>query len=389
MPNIEISKIKTRRGPDDQRKTLLFDQGELVSTTDTQRLFLGDASTLGGVSVNFKVHQPINSIVLLSSVKAERGDLIYVNNLFYQLTGANYSNILNWSNVGTKIDSNLFDYGATNTLTLKTNSISANYLASSTISNGLFIDSGVLKVNYNTTSINLSNNKLSVAASGVNEREIASSSFGNGISGGSGSIIQLKVDPTNFYFTSGVLTLSTSPFVLQFSDIQSSWIGNGLSYNGGTQKISLDDTIFSSGLVYNTTGFPILSTVLTNVDTESLVKSNLGVISISSNPSLSGTNKWAGVTVDKFGRVTNKDTAILDVLTGNSALSGYNSTSSLSAIFNGDSLGLSAITVAKFTALSANGTVITLSSAGFITFQGQTTKAGSSIDRFAIPIFRY
>jgi selenocysteine lyase/cysteine desulfurase len=36
-----------------------------------------------------------------------------------------------------------------------------------------------------------------VAAAGVTEREIASTSFGNGISGGSGGIIQLKVNPNN------------------------------------------------------------------------------------------------------------------------------------------------------------------------------------------------
>ena len=43
--------LRIRRGTDLERSTQLFDQGEIVYTTDTQRLYIGDGSTLGGVSV--------------------------------------------------------------------------------------------------------------------------------------------------------------------------------------------------------------------------------------------------------------------------------------------------------------------------------------------------
>ena len=43
--------LRIRRGTDLERSTQLFDQGEIVYTTDTQRLYIGDGSTLGGISV--------------------------------------------------------------------------------------------------------------------------------------------------------------------------------------------------------------------------------------------------------------------------------------------------------------------------------------------------
>jgi hypothetical protein len=42
--------LRIRRGTDLERSTQLFDQGEIVYTTDTQRLYIGDGSTLGGIA---------------------------------------------------------------------------------------------------------------------------------------------------------------------------------------------------------------------------------------------------------------------------------------------------------------------------------------------------
>ena len=91
MPNIIISKIKTRRGPDSQRRQVIFDQGELVSTTDTNRLFIGTGNTLGGFVVGSKYHNPITSISSLSTINAEKGDRIDVNTI----TNYQYSHFLN------------------------------------------------------------------------------------------------------------------------------------------------------------------------------------------------------------------------------------------------------------------------------------------------------
>lgn len=43
--------LQLRRGTDAQRATTIFDQGELVYTTDTKKVYVGDGSTTGGITV--------------------------------------------------------------------------------------------------------------------------------------------------------------------------------------------------------------------------------------------------------------------------------------------------------------------------------------------------
>lgn len=338
MPNIEISKIKTRRGTDTQRSSVVFDQGELVSTVDTNRLFLGTGTLSGGVVCGNKIHSPITNVSSLSNIPAQVGDMVYTNNLFYQLTAAPPSNISNWMSTGTKLDSDVFSYDINNNLVINLSSLSATYINPVTVSNGVVIVDGLLQSNFNTKSLEISSYQLSLKAGGIDEREINSTSFGYGLSGGSGKKIVLDVNTNQFNFTGDTLNL-TNPL--------SSVDGISLSAAGG-------------------------------------------VISIL-NDGANGIYELPRITVDIFGRITAAESSILDVLTGNSNLSGYNGSNSLSAIYNGDSLGLSSIQVTKFSALSSDGTtIINLSSAGFITFEGgTTTRNGTSVGRFAIPIYRY
>jgi Major tropism determinant N-terminal domain len=44
-------KIQVRRGADATRQTVTFDQGEPVWTTDTKKMYIGDGSTAGGISI--------------------------------------------------------------------------------------------------------------------------------------------------------------------------------------------------------------------------------------------------------------------------------------------------------------------------------------------------
>ena len=364
MPTIRISKIKPRRGTDDQRKHMVFDQGEILSTTDTKRLYVGTGSLSGGVVIGSKNHQPLPNIAALTTLTSEIGDIVNINNGFFQLTAADYTNITSWANYTVKIDPIPFSYDPHQRISLNTDSISASYLNSNTVSGGLIISDGILQTIYQPKSLSLSGNKLSLNASGIDEREISSTSFGDGISGGSGNKIQLAVDPTQFKLTSGVLQLSSLP---------ESWIGGGLVYNTNT---------------------PLLSTVITSVDGASLQKTNSGVVSIK-NDAVSGTNQWGQMTVDQFGRVINQVSSIFSALTASSTLSSYNNTNTLSSIFDGSpSQTLSGfvpgLSITKFTALSSNGATLNLSSAGFITFEGPTfTRDGQAIGKFAIPIFTF
>jgi hypothetical protein len=43
--------LRIRRGTDAQRQTLTFDQGEVVYTTDTKKVYIGDGITAGGVNI--------------------------------------------------------------------------------------------------------------------------------------------------------------------------------------------------------------------------------------------------------------------------------------------------------------------------------------------------
>lgn len=77
MIDRKIAKIKIRRGTDAQRKTVVFEEGELVFTTDQKRVFIGDGTTLGG-----KLGSNINHIVTAPAIppvptNAQKGDMVF------------------------------------------------------------------------------------------------------------------------------------------------------------------------------------------------------------------------------------------------------------------------------------------------------------------------
>jgi hypothetical protein len=401
-PEIKIAKVKPRRGTNSARLQTLLDQGEIVTTTDTKRLYVGTGTLSGGSAVGNVIHNPITNVTSLSNVIAEKGDLVPVNNIFYQLTSNNYTNLNNWVNMATRINPIFFYYDNNNSITLKLSSIESSYISPNTVNQGVGIFDGDIRVNYDPRFFKLSGDALQLNYDSVSEWEIRDSALYLGLTGGSGERLTLDVDKSYFVFNGNTLSLSSAPIV--FSNL-SSFFGTGFVFDNEIIEtvltdvdgitlskdtngiISIDGSIFGNGLVYNSN---ILSSKLADVDYISLTSNDFGVVSITPN-ALSGVNHWPSIEVDVYGRVINHESSILDVLTGNSALSSFNSNNSLSAIFNGDSMGLSSLQITKFTALSSDGvTVINLSSAGFITFEGGvTTRYGTTVDRFAIPIFRY
>jgi hypothetical protein len=75
MQKNHLRKLKIRRGNDNQRKVTLFEEGELVFVKDTERVFVGDDTTIGGIRISNK------NFLLDTSIKpneAETGD-IFVN----------------------------------------------------------------------------------------------------------------------------------------------------------------------------------------------------------------------------------------------------------------------------------------------------------------------
>lgn len=376
MPEIKISKIKARRGTDDQRKTIVFDQGEFAHTTDTNRLYVGDGTTLGGKAIGSRVFPLGYTPASLLTLKSEIGDIVPVNNKVYQLNSADYTNPNSWTVIAKlSADEAVFTYDEY--LELNLDSIDGKFLNPSIASNGIKFASDMLQLNYNPSTFIIDPfDGLSITSGGVSAVHINSTALSSGLIGGSGDVILLDIDTNFFSFSGNKLSVNSEasmPIDLRFEDLSSSWFGSGLTYSTTTSSIS---------------------TILTNVDNNSLVKTDAGVISLSTLNS-SGTTQLPQITVDSFGRVTGQTSAIYGTLSGNSALSGFNYTNTLSSIFNGNPAhtingAIPGVNITTFTALSSDGSVITLSSAGFITFEGNTTtRSGQQVGRFAIPIFAY
>lgn len=338
MPTVILSKTKIRRGTDAERRVVVFDQGELIYTTNTNRVFVGDGSTSGGIVAGNKVFSPTSSVGSLSSTNSEIGDIRFVNNTWYQLTATPYTNIESWGKLSLPVDSTTFSYNATNTLYINSSSLSANLINPSTVSNGLKISSGILQLDYTTKSLELSGTKISVKSSGIDEREISSSALAYGLKGGSGTKLALDVSSSFYFGTSSgnVLSLSGSnPFTLVLSDLNTSWFGKGLSASNTAIDVVYDATC----LDLSASKYLTLTQYLGS----------------------SGTSSWQTYEIDKNGRVVDGTSTILQVLTG--------------------------YQTATFQSLSAS-VISSLSSTGFIVLEAVSdTQDGKGIGRFAIPVF--
>lgn len=106
MPNsIEIFqntllKLIVRQGDNSDRKLILLDSGELGYASDTDRLFIGDGSTVGGSAVGNKYLGDGSPTTV--GTYAEIGDLVFdpATNTLYKFKGGTYTNINDWMAVG-------------------------------------------------------------------------------------------------------------------------------------------------------------------------------------------------------------------------------------------------------------------------------------------------
>ena len=351
MTDIYISKIKVRRGTNAEINSTRFDQGELVHATDSKRLFVGNGILSGGNPVSSKIHPPLTNYYSLSNTLAEVGDLVAVNSIWYQLTALPYSSVTNWGNMRTKFSPE-FIYDSTSTVNMAVSGLSASKIDPNSVTNGVNIIDGKIQLNYRTNFFEISSNQLSVKTGGITTREILSSSFSNGLSGGNGRPISLTVSPNDFSFTSGVLSANYSR----------------ISAYGLNTQSHLPVSAYNA-----------LSSLPAKVgDTASVNKT---IYQLQSLPAFSLSN-WDAIS---------NDLSIYDTLTGNS------SNNALSALFNGSPSQttdgvIPGLQLTSFTGLSSNGlssVSITLSSAGFITFESGTAETGKTVNRFAIPIFTY
>jgi len=363
MPDIVISKLKIRRGTNEQRKSVRLDQGEPGYTTDTKRLYIGNGVLSGGVSITTKNHIPLTNFYSLSDTYSEIGDIVSIDNIWYQLTANPYTDITKWGRIATKV-SQEFEYDSFSTINLKLSGLSASKINPNTVGGGLFINNNKLQINYNPTFFGLSASKLSLNAASITTRELLSTSFGNGLSGGNGNTVTLRTNPTNFSFVDGILTAN---YTSLYNSISSSF--------GKSQ-------FFPPVSTYNS-----LTTLSANGNDVSTFDGVLYQMNGSSATKLSA---WTNISDTKAVQ-----RSVFTTLTGNSTL---NATNSLSSIFNGTPAhtitgAIPGLQLTRFEAISSNGVTtvtITLSSAGFLAYEGDfSSKTGQQFGRFAIPIFAY
>lgn len=163
MPN-NITKILIRKGTNIDRQQVTFNVGEPAFTTDTQRLYVGDGVTVGGLPIgmeNFGIIPQLSGSYLgskltrsayttLSSIAV--GDIVYDNTTtsIYTVTGTSTTPALS------------------NFVQLKT---------PTQINTNQFVYNGAA---------------LNIKSGGINETHINSSAIGYGLSGGSGNDIAIK-----------------------------------------------------------------------------------------------------------------------------------------------------------------------------------------------------
>ena len=334
MPDIEIVKLKIRRGTEAQRTSVILEQGELGYTTDNKRIWVGDGFTSGGNITGNIVHPPLSITSRTALATATTGDLVYENNFLYQLSGTDYSLLSSWGFIGSVPDTNTIDYNASNKLHVIDNAISARNLNPDSVYSagaiGLNATEG-LSANVDNSTIRINSNKLSVLT--IDENHIDTSSFGNGIVGGGGTVI--SVDATSsFSFPSGELEIASVPAgVVDANALKGSSVGTTLNVSGNVLNLA-------------TIGGDL-------------------------------TDPLDAITYDQYGRVSSRASTIVQNITGiDTAYKGYLNQYP-DAPWSGGTL------IAATSANSAGTTAsVDLSSAGFIQFDTGTEGV------VAIPVFK-
>ena len=157
MIDRRIVKYKLRRGTESQRPNIVFDEGELVYITDTQKVYVGTGYVSGGVLLN-------NSIRYLTAAPTQTtpNDLIYRSDLkktyIYDATNTGVY-------VGPYTDNITIAFDTNNQLSIASGGVGIAHINSTIIdaNSGLSLGLSGLYVNYNPATLYIDpSNRLSV-----------------------------------------------------------------------------------------------------------------------------------------------------------------------------------------------------------------------------------
>ena len=234
MPDIEIVKLKLRRGTDAQRQSVVLEQGELGYTTDSKRVFVGDGFLSGGNTLGAKNHPPMYVGTRTDLAEAVTGDLVYEDNLLYQLSGTDATMLSAWTFIGTRTDGTTLDYNA-GLLELKDGGITADKLDSNIV-----VANGGIELTSSGLSAAIDNSTITINGSGQLETtnvNISAGDIGLGLSGGAGDPIGVDVTEA-FTFTGNLLDFAAAGTDTVDGDaIQAAALGEGLEKSGSTIRL--------------------------------------------------------------------------------------------------------------------------------------------------------
>ena len=236
MPDIEIVKLKLRRGTDAQRESVVLEQGELGYTTDSKRVFVGDGFLSGGNVVGAKNHPPMYVGTRTDLAEAVTGDMVYEDNLLYQLSGTDATQLSAWTFIGTRADGITLDYDA-GLLELKDGGITIDKVASDFV-----VPNGGIELTPTGLSAAIDGTSITVNGSGQLETtnvNISAGDIGLGLSGGGGDPIGVDVTEA-FTFTGGKLDFAAAGTDTVDGDaIQAAALGNGLEKSGSAIRLEV------------------------------------------------------------------------------------------------------------------------------------------------------
>jgi len=376
MADIQVIKLKVRRGTNSQRRLVILDEGEIGYTIDTQRLYVGTGTLSGGIPVSSKIHSILTSYNDLPSLTPEIGDVVYAGNLLYQ-----YNNSGAWQFISSQVDNGTIVYDVDNQLTVGTSSINGAYLNQAQLSSSsITFDADRLVVNYDTNQFAISGTKFAIAAQGVKPIHIDSTVVSRGLAGGNGSPLSASVD------------------------------GVSIGYNGSNQLAVIGTPISAVSYTNLLCGFEVnpvnnkVSTIVRGVDPNYLALSS-GIVTFSSGATTSKDISGVSIINELYtsivdnGFVREVVSSIYDILSCNSnTLSGYNGSPDQVATGYVPSFPGQTVVVAISADINTGAPIdVTLTSAGFIVFEGNSGGAGLSArnnsnhrpGRFAIPVFTF
>ena len=337
-------------------------------------MYLGDGQTAGGVVVGNKIHPSVPTYQSLSTIVSEVGDLVRADGIVYRLASSSYNKLSSWETFSQDID-DLYIVNSSGTLTIGNGSIDGSKLNIQALSSASIAlsSNGIttrFAVNYNTSTFTISGDKFALNQGGVNELHINSTALTKGLSGGSGNKVGVDVDGVTVGFLGNKLTVLSTPITAL--GVQN--LANGFS------------TTFSAG---SAGSIPLVSTNLASIDTNYFSLCAGGIVTLVERAS--SAQELPMFNVNKAGVITSSQSSIFDLLSCTTAGNYFGSPDQVLSGY--PSAGQTTVqVVSSYTGTpGASPIVLTLSSAGFIAFQGGTVvRNGVRVPgRFAIPVFTY